>query len=58
MGKDSGEWPRGCDEAEAHDVSIGPKENRGGTASALGEGEGTAEDGGVGLKEPAANITD
>jgi hypothetical protein len=32
---------------EAHHVSISPQEDRGGTAAAVGEGEGCEEEGGV-----------
>jgi hypothetical protein len=34
---------------KAHHVSIGPQEDCGGTAGAVGEGKGAAEEGGVGV---------
>jgi hypothetical protein len=39
MGKESG-----CDETQAHNISSRQKENRGGTAGTVGEGEGAAEE--------------
>jgi hypothetical protein len=46
MGKTSCEKARE-QEAQADDVSISPQEDRGGAAGTVGEGEGTAETGGV-----------
>jgi hypothetical protein len=39
---------------ETHDVGSRPREDRGGAAGKVGEGEGGAEEGGVGPTEPAA----
>jgi hypothetical protein len=43
-------WLGSC---KAHHVRISPQEDRVGTAGEMGEGEGAAEEGGVGDWEPA-----
>jgi len=49
-----GEGEGSSAETKAHDLSSRQKEDRGGTASEVGEGEGAAEEGYLGPAEPAA----
>jgi hypothetical protein len=54
MGKKN-QYPSRDGETQAHNISSRQKENRGGTAGEVGEGEGAAEEGCLEPAAPAAS---
>jgi hypothetical protein len=55
MGKEIREWQSGYAETQAHHVGISTQEDRGGTKGTVGEGEGAAEEGGIGPSDLGRN---